>query len=183
MSDVNPLWGAPRIHGELRKLRVTVNQSTVAKYMGRREPSPLQNWRTFLASHVGQVVAADFFVVPTVTYRLLFVLVLLSARPHVARDERRDHPGCITATTGRPRSPGSESSSPQRRGEAIRAFWLLLSSSGISYCSQMDSNSCAVSRQRFHKSLRRSNLRVRLRHGRRLPEPPSVGRDALTTRV
>jgi transposase InsO family protein len=83
MSDANPLWGAPRIHGELRKLGITVSQSTVAKYMGRRRPSPSQTWRTFLANHIGQVVAADFFVVPTVTYRLLFVLVLL------AHDRRR----------------------------------------------------------------------------------------------
>jgi hypothetical protein len=83
MSEANPLWGAPRIHGELRKLGITVSQSTVAKYMGRRRPSPSQTWRTFLANHIGQVVAADFFVVPTVTYRLLFVLVLL------AHDRRR----------------------------------------------------------------------------------------------
>jgi putative transposase len=60
-----------------------VSQSTVAKYMNRRRPSPSQTWRTFLASHLGQVVAADFFVVPTVTCRLLFVLVLL------AHDRRR----------------------------------------------------------------------------------------------
>src|SRR6266850_7991462 len=78
MSDANPLWGALRIHGELRKLGITVSQSTVAKYMGRRRPSPSQTWRTFLANHIGQVVAADFFVVPTVTYRLVFVLVLLA---------------------------------------------------------------------------------------------------------
>ena len=83
MSAANPLWGAPRIHGELRKLGVIVSQSTVANYMGRRRPSPSQTWRTFLANHVGQVVAADFFVVPTVTYRLLFVLVIL------AHDRRR----------------------------------------------------------------------------------------------
>jgi len=83
MSNVNPLWGAPRIHGELRKLGITVSQSTVAKYMGRRRPSPSRTWRTFLANHIEQVVAADFFVVPTVTYRLLFVLVML------AHDRRR----------------------------------------------------------------------------------------------
>ena len=83
MSDANPLWGAPRIHGELQKLGVVVSQSTVAKYMDRRRPSSSQTWRTFVANHVGQVVAADFFVVPTVTYRLLFVLVSL------AHDRRR----------------------------------------------------------------------------------------------
>jgi transposase InsO family protein len=93
MCDANPLWGAPRIHGELRKLGITVSQSTVAKYMGRRQPSPSQTWRTFLANHVGQVVAADFFVVPTVTYQLLFVLVLLAHdRRRVVHVAVTDHP-------------------------------------------------------------------------------------------
>ena len=85
--------GAPRIHGELRKLGISVSQATVAKYMPRRDTPPSQPWRTFLANHVGQIMAADFFVVPTVTYRLLFVLVIL------AHDRRRivhvavtDHP-------------------------------------------------------------------------------------------
>jgi len=93
MATANPLWGAPRIHGELQKLGIAVSQSTVAKYMPRRDTPPSQTWRTFLANHVGQIVAADFIVVPTVTYRLLFVLVIL------AHDRRRivhmaviDHP-------------------------------------------------------------------------------------------
>jgi transposase InsO family protein len=83
MSHANPLWGAPRIHGELQKLGVVLSQSTVAKYMARRRRPPSQTWRTFLANHVDQVMAADFFVVPTATYRLLFVLVIL------AHDRRR----------------------------------------------------------------------------------------------
>jgi putative transposase len=93
MAAANPLWGAPRIHGELQKLGISVSQATVAKYMPRRDRPPSQPWRTFLANHVGQIMAADFFVVPTVTYRLLFVLVIL------AHDRRRivhvavtDHP-------------------------------------------------------------------------------------------
>ena len=93
MAMANPLWGAPRIHGELLKLGISVSQTTVAKYMPRRDKPPSQPWRTFLANHVGQIMAADFFVVPTVTYRLLFVLVIL------AHDRRRivhvavtDHP-------------------------------------------------------------------------------------------
>ncbi len=77
MSMANPLWGAPRIHGELQKLGISVSQSTVAKYM-RRHPRPAsQTWRTFLTNHASQIVAADLFIVPTVTFRLLFVLVLL----------------------------------------------------------------------------------------------------------
>ena len=93
MSQANPLWGAPRIHGELRKLGITLSQSTVAKYMVRRRRPPLQTWRTFLANHVGQIMAADFFVVPTVTYRLLFVLVILAhERRRVVHIAVTDHP-------------------------------------------------------------------------------------------
>ena len=80
MSGPNPLWGAPRIHGELGKLGIDVSQATVAKYMSRRRRPPSQSWQTFLANHVNQIAAADFFVVPTVTYRLLFVLVILAHR-------------------------------------------------------------------------------------------------------
>src|SRR6266699_3112827 len=76
MAEANPLWGAPRIHGELLKLGIDVCQATVAKYMGRRCQPPSQTWQTFLRNQVGQIVAADFFVVPTVTYRLVFVVVL-----------------------------------------------------------------------------------------------------------
>ena len=93
MSDANPLWGAPRIHGELRKLGIAVSQSTVAKYMGHRRPPPSQTWRTFLANHVDQIASADFFVVPTVTDRLLFVLVMLAhERRRVVHVAVTDHP-------------------------------------------------------------------------------------------
>jgi putative transposase len=91
MAKANPLWGAPRIHGELLKLGIDLCQATVAKYMGRRCQPPSQTWRTFLTNHVGQIVAADFFVVPTATYRLLFVLVLL------AHDRRRIRHVAVTA--------------------------------------------------------------------------------------
>jgi transposase InsO family protein len=83
MSAVNPLWGAPRIHGELQKLGISVSQSTVAKYMRRSRRPPSQTWRTFLTNHANQIMAVDLFVVPTVTFRLLFVLVIL------AHDRRR----------------------------------------------------------------------------------------------
>jgi len=91
MAEANPRWGAPRIHGELLKLGIDVCQSTVAKYMGRRRSPPSQTWRTFLSNHVSQIVAADFFVVPTVTFRLVFVLVLL------AHDRRRIRHVAVTA--------------------------------------------------------------------------------------
>ncbi len=79
MSLANPLWGAPRIHGELLKLGIEVAQSTVAKYMARnrRGPGPSQNWKTFLRNHAASIAAIDFLVVPTVDFRLLFVLVIL----------------------------------------------------------------------------------------------------------
>jgi putative transposase len=77
LSTANPLWGAPRIHGELQKLGILVSQSTVAKYMRRHPRPPSQTWRTFLTNHANQIMAADLFVVPTVTFRLLFVLVML----------------------------------------------------------------------------------------------------------
>src|SRR3954453_1384697 len=65
IAHENPLWGAPRIHGELLKLGVQVSQATVAKYMARPIRPPSQSWRTFLTNHVHQIAAADFFVVPT----------------------------------------------------------------------------------------------------------------------
>jgi len=93
MADANPRWGAPRIHGELLKLGIDVSQATVAKYMGRRRPPPSQTWRTFLANHIGQIMAADFFVVPTVTGRLLFVLVILAhARRRIVHVAVTEHP-------------------------------------------------------------------------------------------
>ena len=78
MCTANPLWGAPRIHGELLKLGLTVIESTVAKYMRRHPRPPSQTWRTFLTNHGSQIIAADLFVVPTVRFRLLFVLVILA---------------------------------------------------------------------------------------------------------
>jgi putative transposase len=91
MSVANPLWGAPRIHGELLKLGFELSESTVAKYMVRHRRPPSQTWRTFLANHAKTLVSSDFFVVPTIFFRVLFVFVILShdrRRPiHVAVTE------------------------------------------------------------------------------------------------
>ena len=93
MSRENPLWGAPRIHGELLKLRLDVSQATVAKYMPRLSTPPSQSWRTFLTNHLQQIAAADFFVVPTATCRLLFVLVILAhERRRIVHVAVTDHP-------------------------------------------------------------------------------------------
>ena len=93
MSQANPLWGAPRIHGELLKLGLNVSQATVAKYKARPRRPPSQTWHTFLANHLGQIAAADFFVVPTATCRLLFVLVILAhERRRIVHVAITDHP-------------------------------------------------------------------------------------------
>jgi putative transposase len=83
MWQANPTWGSPRIVGELRKLGIAVAKSTVEKYRPRPKKPPSPTWKTFLKNHMQDVVAMDFFVVPTVTFRVLFVLVLL------AHDRRR----------------------------------------------------------------------------------------------
>ena len=93
LSTANPLWGAPRIHGELQKLGISVSQSTVAKFMRRHPRPPSQTWRTFLTNHASQIMAADLFVVPTVTFRLLFVLVILGHdRRRIVHVAVTDHP-------------------------------------------------------------------------------------------
>lgn len=93
MSRDNPLWGAPRIHGELLTLGIDVCQASVAKYMMRSDRPPSQTWRTFLKNHLQQIVAADFFVVPTATCRLLFVLVILAhERRRIVHVAVSDHP-------------------------------------------------------------------------------------------
>src|SRR5215471_8200708 len=83
MSVENPLWGAPRIHGELLKLGFEVAQSSVAKYMVKRRGPPSQGWRTFLRNHAQSIAAMDLFVVPTIGFDLLYAFVII-------RIDRRD---------------------------------------------------------------------------------------------
>ena len=83
MSMNNPLWGAPRIHGELLKLGFEVAQSSVAKYMVKRRGPPSQGWLTFLRNHAPDIAAMDFFVVPTIGFDLLYAFVIV-------RIDRRD---------------------------------------------------------------------------------------------
>ena len=78
MSKANPLWGAPRIHGELQKLGLEISQATVSKYLVRHRKPPSQTWRTFLDNHLRSLVAVDFFTVPTVMFKVLFVFVVLA---------------------------------------------------------------------------------------------------------
>src|ERR1700746_2213425 len=77
LSIANPLWGAPRIHGELLKLGIEIRQTSVAKYMARRRGPPSQGWQTFLHNHADGIAAMDLFVVPTITFRLLYGLLIV----------------------------------------------------------------------------------------------------------
>jgi putative transposase len=78
MAQANPLWGAPRIHGELQKLGIEISERTVSRLIPRRRKPPSQTWRTFLDNHLGEIYAIDFFTVPTATFRVLFVLLVLA---------------------------------------------------------------------------------------------------------
>jgi transposase InsO family protein len=77
MSLANPLWGVPRIHGELLKLGIDVGQTSVAKYMARRRRPPSLGWKTFLRNHADEIASMDLFVVPTLSFRLLYGLLIL----------------------------------------------------------------------------------------------------------
>ncbi|MCV0387833.1 hypothetical protein [Nitrobacter sp.] len=77
MSLANPLWGAPRIHGELLKLGIEIGQTSVAKCMARRRALPSQGWKTFLRNHADGIAAMDLFVVPTISFRLLYGLLIM----------------------------------------------------------------------------------------------------------
>jgi hypothetical protein len=96
MALANPLCGSPRIHGELLKLGLEVSQRTVARLMPRRPKSPSQTWRTFLQNHVLDLVSVDFFVVPTATFRVLYVfVVLLHHRRKVVHFNVTDSPTAV----------------------------------------------------------------------------------------
>jgi transposase InsO family protein len=77
MSIANRLWGAPRIHGELLKLGIEIGQTSVAKYMARRRGPPSQGWKTFLRNYAEGIAAMDLFVVPTISFRLLYGLLIM----------------------------------------------------------------------------------------------------------
>jgi transposase InsO family protein len=96
MSRANPLWGAPRIHGELLKLGIEVSQATVAKYMVRRVGRPSPTWRSFLRNQAAGIAAIDMFVVVSASFRLLYVMIILSHdRRRVVRFDVTEHPTAI----------------------------------------------------------------------------------------
>ena len=93
MANANPTWGSPRIHGELLKLGIKISERTVARLMPKQRKPPSQTWRTFLDNHVKYLISIDFFVVPTATFRILFVLiVLVHDRRRVIYFNVTDHP-------------------------------------------------------------------------------------------
>jgi len=91
MSRDNPLWGAPRIHGELLKLDIDVGETSGSKYMVRHRKPPSQTWRTFLDNHVKTMLSVDFFTVPTIRFQVLYVFLVL------AHDRRRILHFAVTA--------------------------------------------------------------------------------------
>ena len=118
MSVENPLWGAPRIHGELLKLGFAASQSTVAKYMVRRRGPPSQGWRAFLRNHAPDIAAMDLFIVPTISFDLLyaFVIVRLDRRALIWTDVtsiRRRNGLRIRSQEGFPLERGSALSHPR----------------------------------------------------------------------
>ena len=104
MAVANPLWGAPRIHGELLKLGIDVAERTVSRLLPKRRSPPSQTWRAFLSNHVWDLVSVDFFTVPTARMRVLFVLVVLAhLRRRVVHFNITEHP---TASWDRPANRG-----------------------------------------------------------------------------
>ncbi|HUS07903.1 MAG TPA: hypothetical protein VMZ52_16490 [Bryobacteraceae bacterium] len=91
MSRENPLWGAPRIYGELLKLGIEIGETSVSKYMVRRCRHPSQAWKTFLHNHLKSMVSVDFFTVPTIRFQILYVFLVL------AHDHRRIVHFAVTA--------------------------------------------------------------------------------------
>src|SRR5947209_20341333 len=108
MAAANPLWGAPRIHGELLKLGLDVSERTVSRFIPKRRPQPSQTWGTFLANHVRDLVSLDFFTVPTVRLRVLFVLVVLAHHRRRRKLIPRLRPRGGSSATARPTARGIE---------------------------------------------------------------------------
>jgi putative transposase len=93
MGMANPLWRAPRVHGELKMLGIVVSERTVSRVLRTIPRPPSQNWKTFLKNHLSEIVSTDFFTVPTVQFRILFVfLVLEHRRREVLHFNVTDHP-------------------------------------------------------------------------------------------
>ncbi len=80
LAHANPLWRAPRVHGELKKLGIEVSERTVSRILQTVKRPPSQTWKTFQQNHIGEIVAIDFFTVPTIRLRVLFVFLVIEQR-------------------------------------------------------------------------------------------------------
>jgi hypothetical protein len=100
MWAVNPTWGSPRIRDELAKVGLEASTATIRKYRPKSGRQPSQSWRVFLQNHAGAIAALDFFVVPTATFRLLYVLLVCDGE--IGQDiparmqKQATGPGCTT---------------------------------------------------------------------------------------
>ena len=119
------MWGSPRIVGELRKLGIEVAKATVEKYWVRPRKPPSPAWRTFLKNHVQDMVALDFFTVPTATFKVLFVLVILAhERRRIVRFHVTEHPTAEwTAQQVVEDISGLPATFAPRPDEDARAWW------------------------------------------------------------
>src|SRR5208283_328860 len=96
MNAANPLWGAPRIHGELLKLGIEISQATVAKYIVRRRGAPSPTWRSFLRNQAVGIAAIDMFVVASASFQLLYVMIILAHdRRKIVRTAVTEHPTAV----------------------------------------------------------------------------------------
>ena len=117
LSLENPLWGAPRVHGELLKLGYELAEGTVAKYMVKQPGPPSQSWRTFVRNHLAEAVTIDFFTVPTATFRTLYVfLVPVSLAEWLRRARYRLHEARVPGQRDRVRRVASEMGAAAVRG-------------------------------------------------------------------
>jgi len=118
MAVANSYWGAPRIHGELLKLGIVISERTVSRFMPKNRKFPSQTWRAFLNNHVQNLVSVDFFTVPTVSFRVLFVFVILAHhRRRIVHFNVTEHPtaGWTGQTDGGGVSRGSSATLPVAR--------------------------------------------------------------------
>jgi putative transposase len=117
MACENPTWERRRIQAELALLGYEVGELTVAKYMHRTSPRPYPTWRVFLTAHVRDIVAVDFFLVPTLTFRLLFVFVVLRHERRELLHQRHGSPYCGLD------DPADDRGIPGRFGSEIPVPW------------------------------------------------------------
>ncbi len=133
MSSANPRWGSPRIVGELAKLGIHVAKATAERYMVRPKKPPSPTWRAFLDNHVKDLVSVDFFVVPTVTFRVLFVFIVLAhARRRILHFDVTEHPTAQWTThqiseafpwESAPRYPGTATASTGWHSGSASSAW------------------------------------------------------------